>query len=599
MAETQESVSDTKIANQPEDLNQDEKVSRRRRFVLFLSAHWRGVVCLITPLLFIAVLAPFPPEKYQWCAYTLLIMAVFWVTECIPLPVTSFLPIVIFPLADVMDTRTACLCYINDTIIMFYGSMALAYAVEQSGLHKRVALGAIRLIGYSHYRLLLAMSLTTMFISMWITNTAATTMMVPIIFAVLQVFEDLNLISTFEKNANGDLIASDITTCYFCAASFSATIGGIGTLVGSATNLVFKGLYERTYPSAPEYLSFPKYSAFSVPYMLILEAGLYFTLIVKFLGFLRPKSEIAKRTKIPELGKQAAKNVVEQSWKELGNITFWEIVRQLCQLMVIILFSSAMLLFFCRSPQIFQGWGDAISEYFNLNNYKYVRDSAAALLVVFLMLLLPSTLEFFKNFTAKTRITVSVDDLPKNRITSVLSWTLMDDIMPYSFMFLLGGGFALSEAAKKEYSDLNGQIGKLLKNLSIFPNHFIMLLIIIFTIFVTNFASNVAVCNVITPIVMQLAKEINIHPLWYNIVSGVSASFCFCIPVGTPGNLIIQSSANIPTITMVSVVLYNIKTGFWPSVATILITWFTMYYWAPVIWPDLISASPQDRYYMT
>ncbi|KAH9627853.1 hypothetical protein HF086_001749 [Spodoptera exigua] len=474
MAETQESVSDTKIANQPEDLNQDEKVSRRRRFVLFLSAHWRGVVCLITPLLFIAVLAPFPPE---------------------------------------------------DTIIMFYGSMALAYAVEQSGLHKRVALGAIRLIGYSHY-----------------------------------------------SNVTYNYVYFDVDHEYCCnyhdgAHNICCATSGIGTLVGSATNLVFKGLYERTYPSAPEYLSFPKYSAFSVPYMLILEAGLYFTLIVKFLGFLRPKSEIAKRTKIPELGKQAAKNVVEQSWKELGNITFWEI-------MVIILFSSAMLLFFCRSPQIFQGWGDAISEYFNLNNYKYVRDSAAALLVVFLMLLLPSTLEFFKNFTAK------IDDLPKNRITSVLSWTLMDDIMPYSFMFLLGGGFALSEAAKKEYSDLNGQIGKLLKNLSIFPNHFIMLLIIIFTIFVTNFASNVA------------AKEINIHPLWYNIVSGVSASFCFCIPVGTPGNLIIQSSANIPTITM-------IKTGFWPSVATILITWFTMYYWAPVIWPDLISASPQDRYYMT
>ncbi|CAH1645577.1 unnamed protein product [Spodoptera littoralis] len=287
MEDTQESVTDPQTENQPEVLNEDEKVSRKRKLVLFLSVHWRGIVCLVTPLIFIAVLAPFPPKKYQWCAYTLLIMAVFWVTECIPLPITSFLPIVIFPMTDVMDTRTTCMCYMNDTILMFYGSMVLAYAVEQSGLHKRLALSAIRLIGYSHYRLLLAMSLTTMFVSMWITNTAATTMMVPIIFALLKVFEDLDLISTFEEDSNGDLTASDITTCYFCGASFSATIGGIGTLVGSATNLVFKGLYERAFPSAPDYLSFPKYSAFSVPFMLVLEAGLYFTMVVRFFGFLR------------------------------------------------------------------------------------------------------------------------------------------------------------------------------------------------------------------------------------------------------------------------------------------------------------------------
>uniref|UniRef100_A0A2H1VD03 SFRICE_006471 n=1 Tax=Spodoptera frugiperda TaxID=7108 RepID=A0A2H1VD03_SPOFR len=193
-------------------------------------------------------------------------------------------------------------------------------------------------------QLLLAMSLTTMFVSMWITNTAATTMMVPIIFALLQVFEDLDLLSTFEKDVNGDLVASDITTCYFCAASFSATIGGIGTLVGSATNLVFKGLYER------------------------------------------PKSETAKRIKIPEVGMQAAKNAVDKNLKEIGKITFWEIVRLV----------------------------------------NIVRDSAAAVLVCFLMLVLPSTLDFFKNFTAK--------------------------------------------------------------------------------VFVTNFASNVAVCTVVTPIVMQLMK---------------------------------------------------------------------------------------------
>ncbi|XP_063898150.1 protein I'm not dead yet-like [Helicoverpa armigera] len=494
-------------------------------------------------------------------------MAVFWVTECIPLTITSFLPIVIFPLTGIMDTRTTCLCYINDTVLMFCGSMILAQAVEQSGLHQRLALHTISLIGYSHYRLLFAMSITTMFISMWITNTAASSMMVPIIFALLDVFEKQNLIQVYELDSDGVQVASDITTCYFCAASFSATIGGIGTLVGTATNLVFKGLFERAYPSAPEYLSFPKFSAFSIPYMLVLEAGLYFYMIFMYLGFLRPKTKAAQSTQIPESGVEAARNTVEETLKKMGKITFWEI-------MVIILFSGVVVMFFSRAPQIFYGWGDYISDYYGLNNNKFVQDSAAAFLVCFLMLLLPSNLDFFRNFY------VSEDELPNKPVPSVLDWTVMNKNMPYSFMFLLGGGFALSEAAKKEYSDLNGYIGNALRHLNIFPNYFIILLIIIFTVFITNFASNVSVCNIVTPIVMQLGKEINIHPLWYNIASGISASFCFCLPVGTPGNLVIQGAAKIPTMKMV-------KAGVGPTVTTILLTWISMCFWAPVVWPDL------------
>uniref|UniRef100_A0A2A4JSL5 Citrate transporter-like domain-containing protein n=1 Tax=Heliothis virescens TaxID=7102 RepID=A0A2A4JSL5_HELVI len=293
-----------------------------------------------------------------------------------------------------MDTRTTCQCYINDTVFMFFGSMVLANAVEQSGLHQRLALFAIRLIGYSHYRLLFAMSMTTMFISMWITNTAATTMMVPIIFALLDVFEKQNLLQVYEMDSNGELVASDITTCYFCAASFSATIGGIGTLVGTATNLVFKGLFERTYPLAPEYLSFPKFSSFSIPYMFVCEAGIYFYLIVMYLGFLRPKTKAAQVAQIPEAGVKAASDAVEETRRKIGKITFWEI-------MVMILFSAVILLFFSRAPQIFYGWGEYISDYYSLNNNKFVQDSAAALLVCFLMLLLPSNLDFFRNFYVK------------------------------------------------------------------------------------------------------------------------------------------------------------------------------------------------------
>ncbi|XP_059045361.1 protein I'm not dead yet-like [Achroia grisella] len=533
---------------------------------IFLAVHWQGVVCLLTPIVIIPILLPFPPQPYQWCAYTLVLMATYWVTECIPLAVTSFLPVLIFPLADVMSTSEVSKAYMNDSIVMFLGSLILAYSVEQSGLHKRMAYFTIRTIGYSHLRLLGSLCIVTTFVSMWITNTAATTMMVPINFALLKVFDDQKIITMYETNADGEKFASDITSCYFCATTFSATIGGIGTLVGTATNLVFKGLFQNAYPDAPEYLSFPKFSAFAVPYMIIMEICVYLYLAIVYFGFLRPKSAAAKRAKIPQTGREAAQKAIAEDTKKMGRISFWEI-------MVIILFGGAMVSFFCRSPQIFEGWGDKIIQHFELTDKRFVRDSALAMFVSFLMFLLPSSLKIIMNCKAKF-----YEDLPKGPVTSVLDWKTLNTVMPFSFMFLLGGGFALSNAAKK--TGLNDKIGESLRGLSSTPNLAVLLIIIIVVICVTNFCSNVAVANVFCPIVMQLAKEINRNPLWYNIAAGFSASYCFLLPVGTPGNLIVQSAASIPTKKM-------IKAGLGPTITTAIITWIAIAFWAPVIWPDL------------
>ncbi|CAK1596037.1 unnamed protein product [Parnassius mnemosyne] len=545
---------------------EDPPLTIKDKLKYFFIAYWRGIVCVLTPLIALPIILPPPIENYQWCAFCLVIMAIYWVTECIPLTVTSFLPLIIFPLTGVNSTTATSKAYMNDTIIMFLGSLILASAVEQSGLHKRLALCAIKLIGFTHFRLLLSLCVVTTFISMWITNTAATTMMVPINFAILKVFEDQKLLKIYETNSDGEKIASDITTCYFCAATFSATIGGIGTLVGTATNLVLKGLFQKAYPAAPEYLSFPKFSAFSVPYMIILEAAMFINLAVLYFGYLRPNSAAAKKASITADGIAAAKKAVNADWKKLGRITFWEF-------MVIILFGGAMVLFFLRSPQMFEGWGDFLEKQFDRPS-RFVQDSALAAMVCYLMLLAPSSLLFFKNFTAKYH-----ESLPKRRITSVLNWSIMNAKLPYSFMFLLGGGFALSDAAKK--TGLNDKIGESLQALKSLPNAAIILIIIIVVIFVTNFASNVVICNVFVPIVMELAKRIDRNPLWYAITAGFTASYCYMIPVGTPGNLVVQSAASIPTKKM-------IIAGAGPTLSTIIITWVAVYFWAPVIWSDLL-----------
>ncbi|XP_026725060.1 protein I'm not dead yet-like [Trichoplusia ni] len=545
---------------------EDPYLTSSEKAKLFFVGHWRGVIALFAPIILILMLTPFPPQKHQWTAYTLLLMAIYWVSECIPLAVTSFVPVIIFPLTDVADTRGCCRSYMNDSIMMFNGSLILAYSVEQSGLHKRLAYFSIRLIGYSHLKLLMAMCCVTTFASMWITNTAATTMMVPINFALLRVFEDQKVIVVYEQTPDGDKVASDTTVCYFCAATFSATVGGIGTLVGTGTNLVFKGLFMSSYHEAPEYLSFPKFSACTVPLMILLELCVYMYMVVLYFGFLRPGSDAARKSKMPEAAQLAAKAAIAADVKKRGAISFWET-------WVCLLFGGAMVLFFCRSPQLFFGWGDAIHAFFDIKDTKFVRDSALAMCVGFLMFLLPRSLELFKNFTAKDE-----RELPRSSQKSLLDWRLLNSQMPFAFSFLLGGGFSLSGAAKS--SGLNAKLGESMQSLAGLPNMLVLLIVVFVVVLVTNFASNVAVCNVFTPIAMQLAREIGQNPLWYCIASGIAASFCFLIPVGTPGNLIVQSAASVPTSKM-------IVAGFGPTCSCIVVTWLMIYYWAPVIWPDL------------
>ncbi|KAL4709928.1 hypothetical protein ACJJTC_003891 [Scirpophaga incertulas] len=424
---------------------------------------------------------------------------------------------------------------------------------------------------------------------MWITNTAATTMMVPINFAILRVFEGQNLLKIYTVQDDGETVASDITTCYFCAASFSATIGGIGTLIGTATNLAFKGLFISAYPTAPELLSFPLFSAFSIPYVIAMEVCLYLFLAIYYFGLFRPTSTVAKETTITPQGMQAAKLAIMEDKKKMGSFSMWEG-------MVLVLFSAAMVCFFSRSPQIFKGWGDIIIEFYDISDKKYIRDSALAMFVCFLMFALPSSLIILQNFKAKFH-----DALPKGRITSVLDWKRLNATMPWSFMFLLGGGFSLSDAANK--TGLNSKIGESLQAMKALPNIMIILILTIVVVFITNFASNVAVANVMVPLAMQMAKELKYNPMWYCMVAGLSASYCFMLPVGTPGNLVIQGAAKIPTKKMtfylvrlklhinrnefLEILQVLIEAGSMPTITTILLTWLFMFLYAPVIWPSL------------
>lgn len=160
----------------------------RQRIVQFIRVYWKTLFVLAVPTL-AASLFIFETTPAFRCLYVVIVMALLWVSEALPLPVTSMLPIVLFPMMGIIGTSKICMVYMKEPIIMFIGGIILALSIEYCNLHKRVALKVISLIGCSQLRLHFGLTVVTMFLSMWISNTAAVAMMCPIVQAVLQELE--------------------------------------------------------------------------------------------------------------------------------------------------------------------------------------------------------------------------------------------------------------------------------------------------------------------------------------------------------------------------------------------------------------------------
>lgn len=535
----------------------------------FLSNHWKGIVVFVVPLMFLPVMFVENTQAYR-CMYLLLVMAVFWVTEALPLYVTSMIPIVAFPVMGIMDTDRTCRLYFKDTLVMFMGGIMIALAIEYSNLHKRVALRVIKIVGCSPRRLHFGLIFVTMLLSMWISNAACTAMMCPIIQAVLEELQAQGLCKINREPSQYQLVGkktredeppypSKVTLCYYLGIAYASSMGGCGTIIGTATNLAFKEIYDRRFTNSTELLDFPTFMFYSVPSMLVYTGLMFLWLQWLYMGLFRPKSEEAEAVKMGNEGAKIAEKVIDRRYQELGPINAHEI-----QVMVLFLFMVVM--YFTRKPNFFPGWGDLLGH----KGFK-VGNAMPTIFVVIMCFVLPANYAFLRYCCGKGPV-------PTAPTPSLITWKFIQTKVPWGLIFLLGGGFALAEGSQA--SGMAKLIGGALKSLKPLPHPALLFVVIIVAVILTAFSSNVAIANILVPVLAEMALAIEVHPLYLILPAGLACSMAFHLPVSTPPNALVAGYANVRTKDM------SIA-GIGPTAISIIVLYVFCQTWGLVVYPNL------------
>ncbi|KAL9826609.1 Na(+)/citrate cotransporter isoform 2-T2 [Geothlypis trichas] len=530
-------------------------------------------ILFLTPLL----LLPLPlvvTTKEARCAYIIIIMAVYWCTEVIPLAVTSLMPVVFFPLLGVQTSKKVCLQYLNSTNMLFFGGLIVAISVEQWNLHKRIALKVLLILGVKPALLMLGFMIVTAFLSMWISNTATTAMMVPIVQAVL---EELNITenelttvepatgqtntaieleekgkseSTAVSGVSNEQVTDDpksseesktrkrickgMTLC----VCYAASIGGTATLTGTGPNVVLKGQMNQLYPDSNDIVDFASWFGFSFPNMVLMLALAWLWLQYSFMGLNIKKTWGLGKEKTDK--EKAAYSVLKAEMKKLGPMSYAEIN-------VLLLFILLVVLWFSRNPGFIKGWANILFK----GGEKYITDSVPAMFIALLMFVLPAHKPKCIGWNTSMSDPEQTEEDKKKQFLSapLLEWNVVQRKMPWSIVLLLGGGFALADASAS--SGLSAWMGRQMTPLGSIPPWAIASVISLITAVFTECTSNVATATLFLPVFSSLAESIKIHPLYIMLPGTLSASFAFMLPVATPPNAIVFSYGHIRVLDMV------------------------------------------------
>ncbi|NXO66730.1 S13A2 protein, partial [Phainopepla nitens] len=525
------------------------------------------------------------PWQEALCGYVIIVMALYWCTEALPLAVTALLPVLLFPLLNIMDSSAVCQEFLKDSNMLFVGGLVMAIAIEKWNLHKRVALRVLLITGVRPALLLMGFMVVTAFLSMWISNTATTAMMVPIAHAVMeqlhkseaeseatdQVSEHTNKAfelqekspdSFREPEENSDscisLVRWDLGNSHVVIVEekrkrnekienkhlnlskgmslcicYSASIGGIATLTGTSPNLVLQGQVNSLYPNSNGIINFASWFSFAFPTMVVLLILAWIWLQILYLGFNFKKNFGCGASPAAKAKEQQAYEIIKEESKKLGKMTFAEIE-------LLILFILLVVLWFTREPGFFPGWATVL---FNKDGTSYVTDATVAIFIALLIFILPS------GFSNQDRDEEQTGGRARFRAPApLLEWKVVQQRMPWNIVFLLGGGFALAKGS--EVSGLSKWLGNQLTPLESIPHPAIAFILCLLIATFTECTSNVATTTLFLPILASMAEAICLNPLYVMLPCTLSASLAFMLPVATPPNAIVFSYGQLRVIDM-------------------------------------------------
>lgn len=449
---------------------------------------------VLGPLAFLLILLFFNPEDLSSegvaIAASTVWIAIWWITEAIPIPVTSLLPLVLFPLSGGLEASDTASAYGSETIFLFMGGFMIALAMEKWNLHRRMALTIIAVIGTNTDRIILGFMVATGFLSMWISNTATAMMMVPIGLAIIYQFSDAlkddPTIDTRPENFS-------FGKALMLGIAYSASLGGMATLIGTPPNTLLAGAIDEMYGIK---LSFAKWMMFGVPlaWTFLLIAWFY---LVK----------IALPTKVKQI--PGGRKVIDDQRTELGRASREE-------KLVLLVFTLAAFSWITRS--------------FFLNNFlPGLTDGVIAIFFAALLFVIP----------AKNK--------PGDHL---LDWDTAVKL-PWGILLLFGGGLAI--AAGFVDSGLSEWLGSQLSGLQGANLFVVILLVAALVIFLTEVTSNTATASMMFPIMAALALALGVHPYALMIAAAIAASSAFMLPVATPPNAVVFGSGYLRIPDMVKV----------------------------------------------
>ncbi|EUB58910.1 Solute carrier family 13 member [Echinococcus granulosus] len=472
---------------------------------------------LLFTILYPIILSPIlivNPSSEAKGAYTLLLMAGYWITESISIYVTAMLPLLMGPLMGIIASKAASAAYMRNASMLFIQGAFLAVAAEHRNIHRRISAAVLRIMGGDPRLLLLGLMLPTWFLSMWMSNTAATIMMLTTVEALMSRLESLKpnveedaapakkneadgeAWNTGDSNesvtvksgggSDGDDLQK-LGCCFSLGIAFASSCGGMGTVIGTPTNVVLFGLVSDRY-GFDTGLTFGSWAAYGMPLSLILLICVWVILGVIFIG---PK------------------------WADGSAMAILALV---------------ILLWISRKPGV-DGWS-AIVPFKTSPTGKRIElttDTQPAVLGSILICIWPAYNPFRRR---------RPDQPPVDALETVLPWKVAQSRCPWQVLLLIGGGFCLSDICN--VSGLSTRVGQYMLGLKSLPPVVLILVFGLLCITHDQLRRQRGHCYRASTHHVRIDS-----PVLYRFTGAISASMAFILPAGTPANAIVYSKGRI------------------------------------------------------